>query len=464
MKGSHSADEGPAHVNSQRFGPMACPSLNQGCSLIPFIMKTDPPLNRRDFLSSSSKATALGLLAAGLPTRWAGAQTASDAPETANVNFGMIALTDCSPIVIAHEKGLFKKYGINSTITKGASWAAIRDSLSNGDIQATHMLLGMPIASTMGLGGAPKKPMIVPWLLNRNGQSISLANSLKGKVGADAKALKPLVDAAKASGTPMTFAMTFPPGTHAMWIRYWLASGGINPGDAAGAGADISLITIPPPQMVANMKVGKMDGFCVGEPWNAKTIADDIGFTAINTQDIWKDHPEKVCAFTEEFATKNPKTVKAVLKALHEASVWLDEMKNREELAKIVSAATYINCPPEAILGRLQGKYDMGDGRKFRDPNYMIFHDRNCNYPQPKYAKWWLTQLRRWGFTEGAPDYEGVAKQVMRNDIYEEAMKEIGATHGGLSDAPETLLGGTFDPKGDLEAYAASFSVKTLKG
>ncbi|MFD0895649.1 ABC transporter substrate-binding protein [Luteolibacter ambystomatis] len=428
-------------------------------------MKTDLPLSRRGFLSTSTKATALGLLAAGLPARWAGAQTASDAPETPHINFGIIALTDCSPIVVAHEKGLFKKYGIESTVTKGASWAAIRDSLSNGDIQATHMLIGMPIASTMGLGGAPKKPMVVPWILNRNGQAITLANSLKGKVAADPKALKPLVDAAKAGGNPMTFAMTFPPGTHAMWIRYWLAAGGINPGDAAGAGADVSLITIPPPQMVANMKVGKMDGFCVGEPWNAKCIVDDIGFTATTTQAIWKDHPEKVCAFTEEFAAKNPKTVKAVLKALHEASVWMDEMKNREELAKIVSAPTYINCPPESILGRLQGKYDMGDGRKVRDPDYMVFSERNCNYPQPKYAKWWLTQLRRWGFTDGAPDYEGVAKQVMRNDIYEETMKELGVSHGGLSNSPEKFFdGSTFDPAADLEAYAASFAIKTPKG
>ncbi|MCW1884809.1 ABC transporter substrate-binding protein [Luteolibacter flavescens] len=422
-------------------------------------------LSRRDFLGRSAKTTALGLLASGLPAGWVGAQAASDAPETANVNFGIIALTDCSPIVIAHEKGLFKKYGINSTVTKGASWAAIRDSLANGDIQATHMLLGMPIASTMGLGGAPKVPMVVPWILNRNGQSISLATSLKGKVGAAPKALKQLVDAAKADGHPMSFAMTFPPGTHAMWLRYWLAAGGINPGDAGGAGADISLITIPPPQMVANMQVGKMDGFCVGEPWNGRAVAEGIGFTAINTQAIWKDHPEKVCAFTEEFAEKNPKTVKAVLKALHEASVWLDVMENRPEQAKIVSAPTYINCPPEAILQRLQGKYDMGDGRKFRDPDYMIFSSRNCNFPQPKYAKWWLTQLRRWGFTNGAPDYEGIAKQVMRTDLYESAMKEIGYTHDGLSDAAESFFDGSkFDPKGDMEAYVASFAVKTLKG
>jgi nitrate/nitrite transport system substrate-binding protein len=411
-----------------------------------------------------STAAGMGALFAGLPTGWIGSAYADESPEMADLKFGMIALTDCSPIVIAHEKGLFKKYGINSTVSKGASWAAIRDSLSNGDIHGTHMLTGMPIASTMGLGGAPKKPMIIPWMMNRNGQSITLAKALKGKVQEDPKALKPFVDAAKAAGTPMTFAMTFPPGTHAMWIRYWLAAGGINPGDAGGADADISLITIPPAQMVANMKVGKMDGFCVGEPWNARTIADDIGFTAINTQGIWKDHPEKVCAFTEEFAEKNPKSVKAVLKALHEASVWLDNMDNRPEQANIVSAATYINCPPETILGRLQGKYDMGDGRKFRDPNYMIFSDRNCNYPQAKFCLWWLTQLRRWGFTQGAPDYAAVTKQVMRADIYEEAMKEIGYAHGGAEDKPEAFFDGTvFDPKGDLEAFAASFAVKSLK-
>jgi nitrate/nitrite transport system substrate-binding protein len=394
-----------------------------------------------------------------VPSRWFGSVYASDAPEQADVKFGMIALTDCSPIVIAHEKGLFKKYGINSVVAKGANWAAIRDSLSSGDIQATHMLIGMPIASTMGLLGSPKKPMIIPWLLNRNGQSITLKAELKGKVKDDPKLLKPFIDAAKAKGEPMTFAMTFPPGTHAMWMRYYLGAGGVNPDK------DVALITIPPAQMVSNMKIGKMDGFCVGEPWNARAAQEGIGFTSLNTQDIWKDHPEKVCAFLAEFAEKYPKSVKAVLKALQEASVWLDKLENRPEQAQIVSKATYINCPPEQIIGRLKGEYDFGDGRTKKDPNYMIFSDRNCNYPQPKYAKWWLTQLRRWGFTEGAPDYEGVAKQVMRADLYEEAMKEIGYVHGGASDAAETLFDGvTYDPKGDLEAYAASFAVKTMKG
>jgi len=381
-----------------------------------------------------------------------------DGPEVTDLKFGIIALTDCSPIVIAHEKGFFKKYGINSTVSKGASWAAIRDALSNGDIQGTHMLLGMPIASTMGLLGSPKKPMVVPWMLNRNGQSISLRANLAGQVGADPKTLKPLVMDAKAKGSPLTFAMTFPPGTHAMWMRYWLGAGGISPDK------DVSLVTIPPPQMVANMKVGKMDGFCVGEPWNARAIADKIGFTAINTQDIWKDHPEKVLAFTAEFAEKNPKTVKACIKAVHEASVWLDKMENRAEQAEIVSRATYINCPKELILGRLKGDYDFGDGRKKQDSNYMIFSSRNCNYPQPKYAVWWLTQFRRWGMVTGTPDYQGVASQVMRPDLYEAAMKEMGYAHGGRNDKPETLFDGkTFDPK-NPEAYAKGFEIHSMKG
>ncbi|MBL9170220.1 MAG: ABC transporter substrate-binding protein [Verrucomicrobiales bacterium] len=414
--------------------------------------------SRRQFLRTSAGGTLAGALLSGVPLGWAGRAFADDSPESPNVRFGIIALTDCSSIVIAHEKGLFKKYGINSVIAKGANWAAIRDSLSNGDNQATHMLFGMPIASTMGLAGSPKRPMVIPWIINRNGQAITLKLDWKGKVKADPKELKPFVDKAKKLGEPLTFAMTFPPGTHAMWMRYYLGAGGINPDK------DVALITIPPPQMVANMKVGKMDGFCVGEPWNARSVADKVGFTSITTQELWKDHPEKVCAFTADFAEKNPKTVKAVLKGLHEASVWLDKLENRPEQSEIVSRPTYINCPKDMILGRLLGDHDYGDGRVTKDPNYMIFSDRNTNFPQPKYAKWWLSQFRRWGLVSGSPDYEGITKQVVRPDIYEEAMKEIGYTHGGMNNAPETLFDGVkFDPA-DPESYAKSFPVHSLKG
>lgn len=413
-----------------------------------------PDLNRRRFL----KTTAVGSLLAGLPGGWVGSAYADDSPESPSVRFGIIALTDCSPIVIAHEKGLFKKHGIQSSVSKEASWAVIRDKLQTGDNQATHMLIGMPIASTMGLLGSAKKPMIFPWMLNRNGQAITLKSDFLGKVKDDPKALKPFVEKAKSLGEPLTFAMTFPPGTHAMWMRYYLGAGGINPDK------DVNLITIPPPQMVANMKVGKMDGFCVGEPWNARSVSDKIGFTSVTTQQMWKDHPEKVCAFLAEYADKNPKTVKAVLKALHEASVWLDDLGNRPEQCDIVSKASYVNCPKETILGRLLGDYDMGDGRKFKDEHYMHFSKRNCNYPQAKYVTWWLSQFRRWGMVSGAPDYAGIAAKVARPDLYEAAMKEMGYSHGGRDDKPETLFDGkTFDPA-KPEEYAAGFEIKNLKG
>jgi nitrate/nitrite transport system substrate-binding protein len=413
-------------------------------------------MKRRDFLRTATASTA-GALLAGVPQGWAGAVYADDSPETKVMKFGMIALTDCAPIVIAHELGYFKKFGIDSTVSKEASWAVIRDKLSIGENHATHMLIGMPLASTMGLAGSPVKPMVIPWLLNRNGQAITLNNKLKAAGAKTPAAIKPLADKAKAAGDPLSFAMTFPPGTHAMWMRYWLASGGIHPDK------DVSLITIPPAQMVANMKVDKMDGFCVGEPWNNRAIEDGIGFTTITTQQMWKDHPEKVCAFTEEFAMKNPKTVKAVLKALHLASVDLDKMENRPKFAEIISRPTYINCPPAIILERLMGKYEYGDGRVEQDPFYMCYSNRNTNYPHQIYAKWFLSQFRRWGFTKGAPDYTGVARRVMRSDIYLEAMKELGVKVNVQEEQTITLFDSTMDGK-DPDKYAKSFAVHSLQG
>jgi nitrate/nitrite transport system substrate-binding protein len=411
---------------------------------------------RRTILKQAAAATPLATLLSGLPTGWVGTAYASDAPETPNVRFGIIALTDNASIVMAHELGYFKKFGIDSVISKEASWAVIRDKLSLGENQATHMLTGMPLASTMGLLGSPVRPMVIPWMLNRNGQAITLANTFKGSVKTPAD-MKPLADKAKASGTPLTFAMTFPPGTHAMWIRYWLASGGIHPDK------DVTLITIPPPQMVANMKVGKMDGFCVGEPWNLRAIADNIGYTVTTTQKMWPDHPEKVCAFTEEFANKNPKTVIAILKALHVSSQYIDKMENRPNVAEVISRPTYINCPKEIILDRLQGKYDYGDGRKEQDANYMVFSQRSCNFPSRTYGYWWLSQFRRWGMVKGAPDYKQVSEKVFRPDLYLAAMKELGVKVTVADLAPAKLADGVFDPK-DADKYAKSFAIHSIQG
>jgi len=410
-------------------------------------------LSRRQFL----KASGMTALLAGLPMGWLGRVFADDAPETPQIRIGIIALTDCSSIVVAYEKGFFKQHGLDVTVSKEASWAVIRDRLSLGENQATHMLYGMPYASTMGLFGAPKKPMIIPFAINHNGQGITLHSKYLNQGVKQPQQLKPMVEEGKQKGNPLIFAMTFPPGTHAMWMRYWLGAGGINPDK------DISLITIPPPQMVANLKVDKMDGLCVGEPWNARAIFDKIGYTVITSQKIWKDHPEKVLAFTEEFAEKNPKTVKATLRAMIEASQYIDNLENREEVADIVSRPQYINCPKEVILGRLLGKYDYGNGGPIEeDPDYMTFFDRHTNFPWKSHGVWWLSQFRRWGMVKEAPDYQKIVDQVHRPDIYREVAKEMGSATPTEDVKPEKLFDDVpFDPTKPDE-YAKSFSVHNI--
>ena len=407
---------------------------------------------RREFL----KTSAAGALLAGLPGGWVGGAYAADGPETPKMRFGIIALTDCSSIVMAHELGLFKKHGIESTISKEASWAVIRDRLALGENHATHMLYGMPYASTMGLGGSPVRPMIIPFAINHNGQGITLKKAFLDKGIKTPQQLRPLVMEAKGKGSPMTFAMTYPPGTHAMWMRYWLGAGGINPD------RDVALITIPPPQMVANMKVGKMDGLCVGEPWNARAIFDSIGFTAITSQQIWKDHPEKILAFTEEFAAKNPKTVKATLRAMLEASQWCDRLENRPRMVEVVSQPQYINTAKEIILGRMLGEYDYGDGRKEKDKYYMTFFDRQTNFPMKSHGVWWLSQFRRWGMVKETPDYKGIVDRVHRPDIYREVAKEMGIEAPREDMKKETLFDGvTFDPA-KPEEYAKAFPINSM--
>ncbi|HEV8583510.1 MAG TPA: CmpA/NrtA family ABC transporter substrate-binding protein [Methylomirabilota bacterium] len=410
-------------------------------------------LTRRDFV----KTTAAAALLAGVPAGWRGSAYASDAPEHPKMRIGIIALTDCSSIVMAHELGLFKKHGIESTISKEASWAVIRDRLTLGENQATHLLLGIPYAATMGLQGSPVKPMIIPMYLNRNGQAITLTKALLDKGVKTPQQLKPHAMEAKGKGSPMTFAMTYPPGTHAMWTRYWLAAGGINPD------RDVTLITIPPAQMVANMKVGKMDGYCVGEPWGARAIADGIGFTAITTQQIWKDHPEKVLGFTEEFAAKNPKTVKAVMRAIVEASQWNDKLENRPRMAEVVGQPQYVNASRETILGRMLGDYEYGDGRKEKDKFYMTFFDRQTNFPMKSHGTWWLTQFRRWGMVKEPPDYKGLVDRVHRPDIFREVAKEMGIeTPRGDAEKTTFFDGGVFDPGTDPEKYVKGFAVHTM--
>ena len=328
----------------------------------------------------------------------------SDAPEKTEVKIGFIPLTDCASVVMAAELGLDKKYGVKIIPTKEASWAGVRDKLVNGELDFAHVLYGLVYGVHLGTAG-PKKDMAVLMNINNNGQAISLSKALADKGAVDGPSLAKLMARDKRE---YTFAGTFPTGTHAMWMPYWLAASGINPI------TDAKLITVPPPQMVANMRVGNMDGFCVGEPWNHRAIMDGIGITANTTQDIWKDHPEKVLGTTADFVKKHPNTTRAVMMAVLEASQWIDAgLQNKLKMAEVVAQKSYINTSVDAINQRILGRYQNGLGKTWDDPNHMKFYnDGAVNFPYLSDGMWFLTQHKRWGLLKDHPDYLAVAKQV----------------------------------------------------
>lgn len=415
--------------------------------------KESSGVSRRRFLKGAA-AVAGGTTVSGLVPGWLqGAVWAagSDAPEKTDLTIGFIPLTDCASVVMASELGLYKKYGLNVTVSKEASWAAVRDKLVLGQLDAAHVLYGLMYGAHLGIG-SQKKDMAILMGINHNGQAISLSKKLYDAGAKDGASLKALVDK---KAREYTFAQTFPTGTHAMWLYYWLGAHGINPF------VDVKNITIPPPQMVANMRVGNMDGFCVGEPWNARAIFDKIGFTATTTQAMWKNHPEKVLGTTQAFVDKHPNTTRAMMRAVLEASKHIDAMENRAKVSEIIGGKSYVNAPPPVILGRMLGDYEDGVGKSWKDPDFMKFHnDGEVNFPYYSHGIWFLTQHRRWGLLKSDVDYLAVARQVNQVDLYVEVAKSMGIAVPASPMKTETLFDGVvFDPAKAGE-YAAGFKIK----
>ena len=376
----------------------------------------------------------------------------SDAPEKKEVKIGFIPLTDCASVVMASVLGIDKKYGVTIIPTKEASWAGVRDKLVNGELDFAHVLYGLVYGVHLGVSG-PKKDMAVLMSLNHNGQAITLSKKLADKGAVNGAGLAKLMASEKRE---YTFAQTFPTGTHAMWLYYWLAAHGIDPMK------DAKVITVPPPQMVANMRVGNMDGFCVGEPWNQRAIMDGIGVTASTTQAIWQDHPEKVLGTTAEFAQKYPNTARAVTAAILEASRWIDEgLANKNKMAETIAGKAYVNTSVDAINQRILGRYQDGMGKSWDDPNHMKFYnDGAVNFPYLSDGMWFLTQHKRWGLLKSDPDYLGVAKAINQTVLYKEAAAQLKVSVP-KSDMRTSKLGDGVVWDGSNPAkYAASFKIK----
>ncbi|BBO99594.1 CmpA/NrtA family ABC transporter substrate-binding protein [Sulfuriferula nivalis] len=408
--------------------------------------------SRRDFLKKSTGMLgAAALMNLVSPEVRQGAWAAgSDAPELSEVKVGFIPLTDCASVVIASVMGFDKKYGIKIIPSKEASWAAVRDKLINGELDASHVLYGLIYGVQMGIGG-PKKDMANLMTLNNNGQAITLSNQLKAKGAIDGPSLAKLI---KAEPREYTFAQTFPTGTHAMWLYYWLASYGVNPFTEA------KVITVPPPQMIANMRVDNMDGYCVGEPWNARAIRDKVGFTAVTTQEIWQDHPEKILGTTAEWVAKHPNTARALIMAVLDASRYIDDMSHRSEVAKIISDKSYVNTDFDSIEDRMLGQYDNGNGKKWQDPNYMkFFNDGKVNFPYLSDGMWFLTQHKRWGLLKEDPNYLAEATKVNQIKLYTEAATQLKIAVPKSPMRTSKLIDGTVWDGKDPKKYAASFKI-----
>ncbi|MGF6199855.1 CmpA/NrtA family ABC transporter substrate-binding protein [Pseudomonas laurylsulfatiphila] len=379
----------------------------------------------------------------------------SDAPEKTEINLGFMALSDCASVVVAATQGFAQPYGLTLNLKRQSSWANLRDKLVSGELDAAHSLYGLIYAVHLGIGGVAATDMAVLMGLNQNGQSINLSRGLQALGVTSPEALDRHVHQTRPK---LTFAQTFPTGTHAMWLYYWLASQGIHPL------RDVDSVVVPPPQMVAHLRAGRIDGFCVGEPWSASAVQQDLGFTLATTQTLWPNHPEKVLGCTRAFVEQYPNTARVLVMAILEASRFIEESReNRRSTAQLLSAAQYLDAPLECIEPRLLGDYIDGLGNRWQDPHALRFHgEGEVNLPYLSDGMWFMTQFRRWGLLRDDPDYLAVARQVHQLELYREAASAVGVAAPGKEMRSSQLIDGKIWDGSDPAGYARSFKLHAM--
>lgn len=411
-------------------------------------------------------------------------------PEKTRLQLGIIPLSDCALLVLALARGFFARHGLDVTLVREVSWANIRDKVQTGLLDGAQMLAPIPIASTLGIGGA-KKPMVTAFNLGLNGNGITVSNELyRRMLAADpavarqmpvaARALKAVIDANRDAGDePLRFAMVFPFSTHNYQLRYWLATAGIDPD------RDLQLTVIPPAQMVAHLELGNIDGFCVGEPWNEVAVTKGLGRALLTSYDVWNNGPEKVFGVTEEWAQQYPATHRALLMALLEAAAWLDQPENRLEAVAIIAAEKYVNVPRHVVKTSMTGTFRYSQHEPPRPmPDFNVFYRYAANYPWLSHAEWFVTQMYRWGQLQEPVDIRALARRVYRPDIYAEVAAAMNVpcplithktegVHGGSWMLPEAtspivmaadrfIDGRVYDPA-DLYGYIDGFECGALR-
>jgi bicarbonate transport system substrate-binding protein len=396
--------------------------------------------------------------------------------ESTKITLGYIPIVESAPLIIAQEKGFFAKYGMTEvTVAKQANWGSARDNVeigsAGGGIDGGQWQMPMPYLISKGLITKNKAgiPMYVLAQLNTQGNGIAIASKHEGK-GIGLKLEQSAQDYIKGlakAGTPFKAAYTFPHANQDLWIRYWLAANGIDPDK------DVSLLTVPAAQTVANMKTGSMDGFSTGDPWPLRIVKEKIGFMAALTAEIWKAHPEEYLAIRSDWVNKHPKATEALLAGLIEAQQWCDKPENRAELVAIVSGKGFFDVPGQILTPPYAGKYAMGDGKpdisNFKmGPLYWNDGVGNVSYPYKSHDLWFITESVRWGFlpTKTLADKKTLIGKVNRADIWKKAAKLAGVADADIpkstSRGVEKFFDGTeFNPE-NPEAYLKSLAIKKV--
>ncbi|MBX3608967.1 MAG: ABC transporter substrate-binding protein [Hydrogenophaga sp.] len=392
---------------------------------------------RRSFLRAVGKGTAMAAIASVLPVAslQAMAQEKKSLEKT-NLKIGFIPITCATPLIMAHPLGFYKREGLNVEVIKTAGWALIRDKMINKEYDATHFLSPMPLAISMGVG-SNSVPMNVATIQNTNGQAITL--HVKHKDKRDPKEWK-----------GFKFAVPFEFSMHNFLLRYYVAEHGLNPD------TDIQIRVVPPPEMVANLRAGNIDGYLGPDPFNQRAVYDEVGFLHVLTKDLWYGHP--CCAFgtSTEFIKQNPNTFAALYRSVLTAAAMARQAKNRELIAKVISPQAYLNQPETVVAQVLTGRFADGLGKIQNVPDRADFDPM----PWQSMAVWMLTQMQRWGYVKGDVNYKQIAEQVFLITDARKYMKELGQDFkAGPAYEKHTIMGKVFDPAKPVE-YLNSFAIK----
>ena len=375
------------------------------------------------------------------------------------ITAGFIPLTDSLLLVLAREKGFAAAQGVELTLVREISWANIRDRVAVGQFDVAHMLAPMPIAAMLGLTPIAV-PVIAPMALGLGGNAVTVSAVLWEKMKAagapdDLSAGpvgKALAEVVRGAERKLRFAVVHAFSGHNYELRYWLAASGIDPD------RQIEIVVLPPPLMADALGAGRIDGYCVGEPWNSVAVVGGVGRIATAKAAIWPLSPEKVLGVTESWAVYNPEALAALLRALYRAAQWCGQPENHAEAAQILAGPAYLGLPAEIIARALSGHLQLSKAVGLEVADFFVPFAHDATFPWTSHALWFYSQMVRWGDVRHSAENAMAAGSSFRPDLYRAALAPIATglpENNARTLGPASFFDGkSFDPDA-IDSYIA---------